>query len=55
MLDLNRHDVVAISAAKGLQLRQCSQPRRDAHEPHRAAALGAVASTFNDGSIRRCF
>jgi hypothetical protein len=55
MLDLNRHDMVAISAAKGLQLRQRSQSRRDADKAHRSATLGAVTPTFNEGGIRGCF
>jgi hypothetical protein len=55
MLDLNRHDMVAISAAKSLQLRERSQPRRDADKAHRSAALGAGTPTFNDDGIRGCF
>jgi len=55
MLDLNRHDMVAIIAVKSLQLRQRSQSRRDADKAHRSAALGARAPTFDDGGVRGCF
>jgi len=55
MLDLNRHDMVAISTAKGFQLRQRSQSRRDAHKAHRSATLGAATPTFNESDIWGCF